>query len=399
MFPDASGRDAAGASAVGRQREPLDAWLLGPRKRCGRACVRLPFCLSWITVLWLSAPPAAAQHEIRLLLASGAARVTLTGRELRVLDDEGEQTLAPAGQRLVVCREGEGVAAKGVFDPQPAIRIAGEDVVVDGHRPLGVLEIRGGRGGLWLVDRLPLEEYVARVVEAEMGGGWPLEALKAQAVAARSFALRRCLQRQEEAYDLVASTSDQAFARGSIAEGRVRQAVQETFGEVLAFEGFPAEATYSACCGGRTGSAEEVFGEKVPYLRSNPDPYCAGCPGGEWQRNVARAELEKALVRAGRIRGKVARCETDAGTLVCRAGDARLELRPAELRRLLGPALVPAARFSIKVEKTGLVLAGRGRGHGVGMCQWGARGMAEQGSDYREILRRYYPGAELRKMY
>lgn len=369
----------------------------GPQGDAGRGRAVAP-CLAFGAILCLSLP-ALAQHEIRLLLMSGAEKVAVTGSDLRVLDDEGERTLAQAGRCVQVLRRGELLSIDGLGEPQAAVRIAGEDLQAGKTRPLGVLEIRGGRGGLWLVDRLPLEEYVARVVEAEMGGGWPLEALKAQAVAARSFALRRCLQRQEEPYDLVASTSDQAFARGALEEGRVRQAVRETFGMILAHENFPAEATYSACCGGRTASAEEVFGEKVPYLASQADPYCAGCPGGEWQRRISVSELARAWSGASRGRGRLGACRTDGKTLSCREGNKAVELGPVELRRLLGSARLPSTRFSIRLEKDAVIASGRGRGHGVGLCQWGARGMAEQGADYRAILLRFYPGAELRKMY
>jgi stage II sporulation protein D len=264
------------------------------------------------------------------------------------------------------------------------------------------VELPGGQ-----VESVDLEEYVARVVSAEVPSSWPLAALEAQAVAARTFALaQKVAQGPDSRVHLRASVLDQAYAQGGTS-AKAQQAARATHGEVLTFGAAPIAAYFSASCGGRSEAAEEAF-----HLARGTTPYLAGAreddadAGRGWTVRLPLAAVSAALRNARRILAEVSGLSvverTPSGRakeiLVRTSGGSR-RLDAAELRQILGYGTLPSLLFEVSVERGSAVFRGRGSGHGVGLCQWGARARALRGSDYRAILAHYYPGAEIRRMY
>jgi len=255
-----------------------------------------------------------------------------------------------------------------------------------------------------LVLNLPLEEYLKGVVAGEVYAGWSAEALKAQAVAARTFALYNAAKREKKPYDLDASTNYQRFLPGSVPPS-VEAAVEQTRGEVLTFKGKLIYAMYSSNDGGVGFSFKELLGLELPYLRGAPT--AAVCDRfwelrwSRWEKKLPFEKLKELAADAG-FKGKICHAELSGGpprlVLFSCDGRGRLELPAAFFARLeLG---VPSSRFFVAGrEKGALILKGRGFGHGLGMSQWGAFCLAQRGWDYRRILRFYYSGAELTKLY
>lgn len=261
----------------------------------------------------------------------------------------------------------------------------------------GEIEVWRGKEGYFLVNVVSLEEYVKGVVSSEVGINWPEEALKAQAVLARTYAYFHILQnRGKNFYDLTSSLFHQVFKGSSEAES-VDKAVKDTEGEILIFNGEPIRALYHACSVTKTESAKDVFGVDQPYLRAievpnTPSPY------SHWERKITFDTLRKTLSLS-----KVTEVEILSYTQSGRVNEIRFSdgknskvVKATELRRLLKWTPLPSTMIrSVRVEQDGVVFEGNGFGHGVGMCQWCAFQMAQDGKNYREILQYFYPGTQL----
>ena len=252
------------------------------------------------------------------------------------------------------------------------------------------------------VLELRLEDYVAGVVAGEMPASFPPEALKAQAVAARSFALTRKIDAQAagRAWDIGASVLAQVFSRSP--GPAARAAADATAGEVLVMEMEPVEAYFHASCGGRTEGGLAALGRDLPYLAPVECGRCGGSPRVRWTLRVPARELARAAGLSGAATGARVVARTPSGRaekMEIRAGERRALLGAAELRQRLGFSRLPSLAFDLKAERGAFVFDGRGQGHGAGLCQWGAAGLAKEGKDYRAILLHYYPGTEVVRMY
>ena len=245
------------------------------------------------------------------------------------------------------------------------------------------------------VRSVPLERYVDSAVASETYASWPREALKAQAVVARTYALHERERRRKERYDLESSVLSQRFGVTAPASS-VREAVRETRGQYLSYGKQPILAVFHASAGGRTASAEEVWGQAVPYLRSVDSPD-EEAPDHFWHYQIAGGDLIDALGEAGVQSpgyqlGEIGRTGSGRVAFV-ELGGTRLTGR--DLRKILGGRAIRSALFEVREERGSVTFFGSGAGHGVGLSQWGARELARQRQSYRQILAHYYPGTQL----
>jgi stage II sporulation protein D len=255
------------------------------------------------------------------------------------------------------------------------------------------------------VVELRLEDYVAGVVAGEMPASFPAEALRAQAVAARSYALTRKIEAQaaDRPWDIGAGVLAQVFSRTP--SPAARAAADATAGEVLALGMEPVEAYFHAACGGRTEGGLAALGRDLPYLAPVECGRCGRAPRVAWALPVGARELAAAAGLPGDA--TAARVATRSATgraerVEVRAGERRALVAATDLRQRLGFSRLPSLSFEIRsprAARDGFVLEGRGQGHGAGLCQWGAAGLAREGKTYREILLHYYPGTEIVRMY
>jgi stage II sporulation protein D len=235
----------------------------------------------------------------------------------------------------------------------------------------------------------------------EMSPAWELEALKAQAVASRTYALYMRRHPKSTLYDLEKSTQDQVYRGASAESTRVLAAIQATRGEYLSLSDEPIKAYFHSRCGGETDSATEVWGQPGSKSRSHARcPYCRRHPF-MWSSVFRFDELARALkfpYSPGAVPKLAALSRTPTGRLsVLRVqeGSHSKTLSADQFRALLGYTRIKSAHFDWHVDKDTVTVSGFGSGHGVGMCQWGARSLAQQGKSYREILSYFYPSARL----
>ena len=254
-----------------------------------------------------------------------------------------------------------------------------------------------------LIATVPIDAYLYGVVPLEIGRGVPDSALKAQAIVARTYALSHRVQGRE--YDLVANAGDQMWGGIEAESPQTNAAVDATEGQVVTYLGGLASVFYSACCGGHTADASRMWGGvALPYLRGVPDPYCMHSPYTNWTASFTVGSLLNALgPRATALMPIVSITLGDA-TADWRPGlriegkSASAIFTSADVRRALGPRTVRSGLWrSLFVQgdpaqyATVIKLTGSGSGHGVGLCQWGAKMMAQQGRSPREIIAYYFP--------
>jgi stage II sporulation protein D len=291
------------------------------------------------------------------------------------------------------------------------------DVRVGGHLYRGRLRLfLRTDGKISAVNVLPIEEYLASVVDSEMPAAFPEAAREAQAIVARTYALYQSKNADPNAvYDLLSSQRSQKYlgveytdAKGRRLAGESdssRKAVKATRGLVCTWHGSLFCTYYSAVCGGRTANGTEFFKDAAEILRPVPCEWCRASPYFRWSTELNRSEFERRVAGTSRtakpitaIRqivepgtGNVSKFEIDR--------DRKTESTSGiDLRDQMPAGTLYSPHFRIKLEKDQVKFDGRGHGHGVGFCQWGAKGQAEAGHDASKIVRHYYPGAELTQL-
>jgi stage II sporulation protein D len=264
-------------------------------------------------------------------------------------------------------------------------------------------------GECMIVNHVDLEKYVAGLLNSEMNASWNMETLKAQAVAARTYAIyqmRETTRGFDQAFDLDSSVKDQVYEGAHQERYRALRAVEQTRGEILAFNGKPIKAFYHSTCGGRTASADKVWGFRSPYLIPVACGFCNVSPRYRWEHKTQMSDLEVALKMKGIIQGKLAGVRVGKRTTLGRVetvevfdGLRMVTVGGARFREIAGFSQLRSTDFTVMREGGVLRFRGTGSGHGVGMCQWGSKAMGEKGFAYKQILSKYYPLAKLNRIY
>lgn len=271
--------------------------------------------------------------------------------------------------------------------------------------------------GLVAVNVLPLDDYLAGVVSSEMPSRWPMPALRAQAVAARTYVLFRARSRAKWDYDVSAGTGDQVYKGVAGETASARRAAEQTRGVVLLYNWKLLPAYYHSVCGGFTAGRKNIFNETdITPLAGVRCGYCEPKRHGmrsakfyRWQFTLPQSKLVNALEAKGfkleKIKAitpaKPGRGGHTARLIIEPAAGRPFELSVNDLRSMIGYGKIISNSFECDMRNGVLAFRGRGFGHGVGMCQWGAKGMAvaDSGYGFDQILTYYYPGAEIRRVY
>ncbi|SLM48195.1 putative Amidase enhancer protein LytB [Nitrospira japonica] len=264
--------------------------------------------------------------------------------------------------------------------------------------------VRRGVGAL-VINQVDLEEYVKGVVPAEVNSSWHPEMLKAQAVAARTYALYQQMLSANRDYDVVASVQDQVYRGKQGVDGAVLKAVEETRGLVLTYQGAPIYAAFSSTAAGLTEDAVNVWSKDYPYLKGVECPFDLASPYYQWTASFRKELLEHNLRQQGFPIGMITALTPSSfsrggrvATLRVAHTEGELILRGEELRKAVGYMVVPSTQFTVESVGSEIVLSGYGAGHAVGMCQWGAKELAELGYPFSTILSYYYPDTQLQDM-
>ncbi len=284
---------------------------------------------------------------------------------------------------------------------------------IDGKQFRDALYIYSFNGDCVVVNHLDIEKYVAGLLHSEMNASWNLETLKAQAVAARTYAIYQMkeagstqFKNARPPFDLDSSVKDQVYEGANQERYKAIQAVNDTKGMILTYDNEPIKAFYHSTCGGKTERAEKVWGKKIPYISSVTCGFCNSSPRYKWSFEISAAELSAKLQKRKLIEGEIQSFgdvkknsigRIDQINVHTNKGDYKIS--GVKLRDSLGATNLMSTDFKIASTNGTVVFAGHGSGHGVGMCQWGAKSMGEKGKSFKEILGHYYPKANLTKLF
>lgn len=365
--------------------------------------------LGWGICLF-SSPLAEARESIRVLVLKDFSTVKVSGEGLALHDLKTGRTFfkntkfssltfeRDAGSRLRV--RGHSFSAQGFLVDSSAGPMG-----LNGRQYRDRLKIiPGPNRDVWVINVLPLEEYLVGLINYEISSQWTMEAVKAQVVAARTYAFYQRGNRSGELYDVDSGVNDQVYGGVGREDSRSRKAVLETKGELILYQGNPIFAVYSACCGGKTEWGENMWAGNFPYLRGTECNYCLDSPHFLWNYSIDGERLSMALEGTS-SNSRVLGLEIDERSqsrrvlkLTVQTERNQRQISGKDFRRLLGYDQLRSTNFVMAQKDGAYHFSGLGWGHGVGLCQWGAKGMAEAGTEYRTILKYYYQDVEIGKI-
>ena len=370
--------------------------------------MRAMLALSVLLCSLLLDSSAEAHDRIRVLVFQDVQRLQFTA-------DRGVVMGLPAGDEKAftspvnVTRGEAGLRVNGEWIRSETVTFRGRpaDLTIRDQTNAfvvgGLVRVMHDGKALQVINEIDLEEYVKGVVPSEMSAGWHAEALKVQAVATRTYAVHQRMMNGGRDYDLVASTQDQVYRGRYGVDPRVQQAVEATRGLILTYRNMPIFSAFSSTAAGPTEDAANVWAKDLPYLKGVECPFDASSPYYQWQTALKVADLIQTLRGQGIVVGDITAASIFSRSRAGRAtririlhSEGELIIRGEELRRLVGYTVIPSTQFDLQFLGREMVLSGRGAGHAVGLCQWGAKELAERGYSYHAILYYYFPGTELK---
>ena len=355
--------------------------------------------LSWLIWLALVLPVRAVELRVAIEKEVSSLKVGSSTTAI-VRDGAGKQIgkLTPLSS-LAASPRGKGITINN--------RVKAEELIIepqaDGYVWIGDRWYRGRtrliRQGdsLTAINHVDLEHYLYSVVGAEAVSSWPIEALKAQAVAARSYALYKRNTSANSIYDVDSTVSTQVYKGLDSEYTTTHEAVDGTLGQIMTYNNQVILAAFHSSSGGYTENVEDIWSSPLPYLRSVVD-YDHESPVFEWQQIVPVSRIQKLVAGVGRIRGLQPERMTPRGRVITMriTGDrGTATVSGKQLRQALD---LRSTLFRVATDGNNLRVKGRGFGHGLGLSQWGAYYLAKQGVDYDRILAHYYQSASLTKL-
>ena len=262
--------------------------------------------------------------------------------------------------------------------------------------------IRKANNSFLVVNELDIEDYVKGILCHEAAPWWPMEALKAQAVIARSYAVYQKQWTKDKDFDLTNDIYSQVYGGKTSEKWRTNSAVNSTKGKVLVFEGKVFPSYYHATCAGRTEDASELWKINIAPLKGVKCGFCKQSPHFSWEKKIPLSEIKQRLEAKGYGLPRIESITISGRNLSGRAAFLRiegegkvLEISAKDFRQVMNPNIIRSTNFSLELNADTADFKGLGWGHGVGLCPWGMYFMAQKASKYADILKYYFPRTEL----
>lgn len=349
-----------------------------------------------------SAIPARELIRIGLLVEVDKVTVSCEGpiratRSDRTVEEwpAGEHTLSARGSDVAV-----GGDSKGAYLRLLPARAGDRLKIKNTFRGFLLVKVVGP-GKLNVINELGIDDYLKGVLPREVVAGWPDECLRAQAVASRTYLAAKLGRHGKDGFDLCADVHCQVYGGATREHPSTSDAVDATSREIMMYDGKPVSAYFHSNCGGMTEDVARVWGlSPHSYLGRHKCSYGTGDPRYHWKIILGDDEILSALRKSTRVKGtrlrsisvKVKSPSGRAQTVTVRTDVDNYDLSGNEFRIALNPEKIRSTLWTnLSRRNNAYKFEGRGWGHGVGMCQWGAKGLAERGKNYRDILRFYYP--------
>lgn len=370
-------------------------------------------------VLFLSAEVSAAVPNVKVLIAKSLSKIEVEGIDLYKTIHTLKKTQNYAGRKRIAfnCRP----ARNANTLPKNPLLVASlgspTGLISWGkNKYKGELQLltSPNKESCDLVNLVPMEAYLTTLLSKEMNGTWPVEALKAQAVAARTYAFERIkkgisIDSSDKLYHLESSEKDQVSGTYFDITQKTLQAARETEGEVLVGPtGKVAPAFFHSKCGGKTLRPDQVWGGVEVGYRSVNCTFCSKTGMKDWKQSLkpqkVTSMVDQVLKKyySDNISGTSIKLMPDSlenSEIRLYAGDRLHIIKKSYLRNTVGREVLPSNNFIMKQMNDNFHVEGQGYGHGVGLCQLGALELAKRGYDYRQILSFYFPRHKMRKVY
>ncbi len=353
-------------------------------------------CRTMVVTTWAPSDLGQTFSNVRVLLSEGSnEEIFKTSGTIQVLD----------ANDLVIKKAYEFVSLDPTVLKAPIkLTSNGDYIEYKGNKYRGIIEIKPKDGKVFILNVVKLEEYLMSVVPSEVPASWPIEALKAQAVCARTYVIREMLARKKQVYDVDTTTNTQVYLGLAKENQNTSRAVNDTRGLILLHNGAPIQSFFHSNSGGITEDPLNVWGNKVEYLKSVVSDYDKEGDNYAWEEKFSPSSINISLNSLGLgeiqdiiVVNRFPTSRVNEVDVLGTKGSKRI--KGTELRKLFGANKLKSTRFGIRREEDGnFFVKGLGSGHGVGLSQWGSYAMAKENFSYREILNHYYKGVDFARM-
>ncbi|MFH1783123.1 MAG: SpoIID/LytB domain-containing protein [Candidatus Omnitrophota bacterium] len=346
--------------------------------------------------------PPGKKIELRVLVLKNAASLRLHIKgEYRIADLIKDEVIEEGKYLREKVISVQGLDRKGIkIMPKERTR-----VYINNRQFRGDIDIvKDDKNKLLVINHIDIEEYLYGVLYHEVSHKWPMEALKAQAITARTYALYQKITTTNKYFDLTSDIYSQVYGGQTSETWRTNQAVNFTRGMVLTYEGKIFPTYFHATCGGYTERAGNVWDIDLPPLYGRKCEYCSFSPHYTWKKDFLTKDIEDRLKKSGYDikMSSIKILERDSSGRVSKisikSDKDEVVLTGNKFRLAVGPNLIRSSNFTVKLGGKYIFFEGKGWGHGVGMCQWGAYGMSRKGWKVDNILEFYYPGAKIMRI-
>lgn len=276
-------------------------------------------------------------------------------------------------------------------------------IVIDDRKFRGDIQIiKKDNLNLWVINHIELEDYIKGILYHEASHFWPMEALKAQAVACRTYAVYQMEENRQKDFDLTSDIYSQVYGGKTSERYRTNTAVEQTRGGILTYQGKVFPAYFHATCAGHTEDASVLWNINIPPLKGVACGFCQDSPHFSWHVVLSQSEVAEKLNKAGYKINNIKEINIAGrdnsgriASLKIVTAKKNISIPAKDFRNIIGPNIIRSTNFQVSVVTEDIVFEGLGWGHGVGLCQWGAYFMDKKGYNYKYILKYYYPGSDV----
>lgn len=349
--------------------------------------------------------PVIKDAMIRVLLLKDSESATLgADSRIKIAGLVSGKTVYEGTRPVMITGNNKTFAINRIPVSEPSLTIVSEGVAVSlgNVRYRGELVISADEKGITVVNHVPLEEYLYGVVPREMPDAWEIQALMAQAIAARTYVLYIKEKTADKPFDVEATTSSQVYGGYDAERKKTNLAVNATRGQVVSYQGQLIVAYFHSNSGGHTEDASNVWGAELPYLKGVPDEFSKNAPDGSWECFLPYEDVEKSLIQSGLNVGAIKKMNpekksqsgrTTELTLASDKGTSKITGNNFRIR--VGAEKLKSTLFDAEPKRNGVLFKGKGYGHGVGLSQCGAQKMARSGYTCMDILKHYYKNVSI----
>jgi len=346
----------------------------------------------------------STSQDISVLIERNARKVEITGRNLIKKNSWSNHVHKLSGMKTIRYNCDTKENAINHQDLYVSLINKDQEIKINNVSYPGEIKIRSfkSKNSCDIVSKMDIEKYIQLLLTKEMNPNWPVEVLKAQAIAARSYAFYKMNLKSKESFShLENSEKDQVIGNLNMVNYNAKKAAGETRGLILVNKSNKLTPVfYHSKCGGKTYNPKQIWGNKVNGYSSVSCPFCSGLGKKDWNNLISFNKLSKTVSKGLRIRSKIDSISIFPGSrssnkISLAINNSLYKIKKSKLRTLLGRKILPSNNFHMSYQTPNFLVQGQGYGHGVGMCQLGALKLAKIGTNYKQILKYYFPGLEI----